>query len=93
MPKTAILNIRMDPTVKKAVEELYGSFGITVTDAVNMFLHKSLMVGGLPFELNRPQYNVRSNAVSEEAEQIGTDPTAKQNKSAKELFEDLDHDV
>ncbi|MCL1903586.1 MAG: type II toxin-antitoxin system RelB/DinJ family antitoxin [Oscillospiraceae bacterium] len=49
--KTNVVSVRTEPQLKSDVEKLYGSFGITVSDAVNMFFHKSLMVGGLPFEL------------------------------------------
>ena len=49
--KTNVMSIRTEPQLKSDIEKLYGSFGITVSDAVNMFFHKSLMVGGLPFEL------------------------------------------
>ena len=51
MPKTANINIRIDPIVKKNSEELFQSLGITVSDAINMFLNKSLIEGGLPFEV------------------------------------------
>jgi len=54
MAKTATLNIRIDPEIKKRSEQLFSGFGITVSDAVNMFLHQSLFVGGLPFELRAP---------------------------------------
>ena len=55
MAKTASLNIRIDPETKIGVENLFSQFGITVTDAVNIFLHQSLMVGGLPFEMKQPK--------------------------------------
>jgi DNA-damage-inducible protein J len=48
MAKSANLYIRIDPETK--TENLFASFGITITDAVNMFLNKSIMVGGLPFD-------------------------------------------
>ena len=61
MAKTASLNIRIDPETKRSAEKLFGSFGITVTDAVNMFLHQSLMLGGLPFEVRKPGYTMESS--------------------------------
>lgn len=51
MPKTANINIRIDPIVKKNSEALFHSLGITVSEAINMFLNKSLIEGGLPFEV------------------------------------------
>jgi len=52
MPKTASLNIRIDPETKAGAEKLYANFGITITDAVNMFLRQSLIDGGMPFRLS-----------------------------------------
>jgi len=51
MAKTASLNMRIDPNVKKAAAELFSRFGITVSDAVNIFLHKAIMTGGMPFNM------------------------------------------
>ena len=51
MPKTANLNIPIDPATKDAVEKLFSNYGITVTDAVNIFLHQSLLTGGFPFSV------------------------------------------
>ena len=38
MAKTATLNIRTDPIIKAQAEKIYQAFGITLTDAVNIFL-------------------------------------------------------
>ena len=51
MPKTANINIRIDPETKKEAEEVFSSFGITLSDAITIFLRKSIMNGGLPFEM------------------------------------------
>ena len=56
MSKTAMLTVRIDPEVKSKVERLYASFGLNLADAVNMFIHQSLIVGGLPFELKNPGF-------------------------------------
>jgi len=39
MAKTANINIRVDPEVKSTVDGIFSHFGITVADAVNIFLH------------------------------------------------------
>ena len=41
MAKTANINVRIDPKTKASAEQLFSSFGISVTDAINIFLHKS----------------------------------------------------
>ena len=56
MSKTSLLTVRIDPDVKTKLEKLYSSFGLTLSDAINMFIHQSLIVGGLPFELKNPKF-------------------------------------
>ena len=46
MAKTANINIRIEPDIKAQAEAVYGSFGISVTDAINVFLRASIMDGG-----------------------------------------------
>ena len=67
MAKDSVINIRTDSTTKKAIESLYAQFGISVSDAVNIFFRKSLMEGGLPFEMKQPRYNIETEAAIQEA--------------------------
>lgn len=94
MAKTANINIRIDPETKASAEKLFESFGITITDAINIFLRKSIMEGGLPFEVKQPRYNRETENAMEEARAI---MQGKQNtkaySSAKELFEELDAEM
>ena len=64
MAKTASLNIRLDSEVKKAAETVYAHYGLSLAEAVTMFLHQSCNIGGLPFELRPAQQNSKLNAVS-----------------------------
>lgn len=90
MSKTAIINVRVDPEFKSKVENLYSKFGMSVTDAINIFLHVSLMEGGLPFEVRQPRYNEETEAAMEEARAIanGSMP-AKKYSSAEEMINDV----
>jgi DNA-damage-inducible protein J len=91
MAKTANLNIRIDPETKKGAERLFSGFGITVTDAVNIFLRQSLMVGGLPFAMKIPRYNAETEAAIKETRDIEAGKVAtKGYGSARELFDELD---
>jgi len=91
MAKTANLNIRIDPDTKENAEMLFKSFGITVSDAVNIFLHQSLMVGGLPFDMKLTRYNAETEAAMQEANLIASGKIpAKGYSSARALFEELD---
>lgn len=52
-PKTGTFQMRINPEIKKQVENLYAKCGMTLTDAVNAFFQQSLNVGGLPFLMNQ----------------------------------------
>lgn len=51
MAKTANINVRVEPEVKHDAENIFAGIGITLSDAVNVFLRKSIKEGGFPFSL------------------------------------------
>jgi DNA-damage-inducible protein J len=93
MAKSETLHIRVDPDVKADVEATLSTLGLTTTEAVNIFLHQILLVGGLPFEVKHPQYNSETLAAMREARDIaaGKIPVKSYN-SVAELMEDLNSD-
>ena len=94
MVKTANITIRVDPETKTSTEQLSSSFGITITDAISIFLHKSIMEGGLPFEVKQTRFNAETEAAIEEARRIiaGEIP-AKRYGSVRDLFNALDKEI
>ncbi|MCL1883332.1 MAG: type II toxin-antitoxin system RelB/DinJ family antitoxin [Defluviitaleaceae bacterium] len=89
MQRSAVMNLRIEPEIKAGAEELFGSFGLTVTDAVNVFLRQSLMRGGFPFEIVRYKPNAVTQAAILEAEQLLNDPNAKTFTNMEDLRTDL----
>ena len=51
MAKTSNMYIRIDPNIKTEVETIYKRYGMSLTDAINIFIYQSRNVGGLPFDL------------------------------------------
>ena len=51
MAKTETLHIRVNENVKANAEETLGMLGISISEAVNMFLCQVNLTGGLPFEV------------------------------------------
>ena len=89
MAKTAVINVRTDPEIKERVESLYKSMGVSLSDAINMFLYKSLDYRGLPFELCREIPNAETIAAMKEAEDITSGKVStKSYSSFKEMLED-----
>ena len=89
--KSASFNMRMEAQKKAEAEALYRTLGMTLPQAVNMFISQSLLVGGLPSEARIPRYSRETEAAMQEARDIAAGRIdAKTYHSAKELFEELD---
>ena len=77
MPKTVSLNIRLDSDIKKSAEEIYSYYGLSLAEAVTVFIHQSCNVGGLPFDLRPLRPNAETLDAMAEAERISRDPSVK----------------
>ena len=91
MPKTANINLRIEPDVKAQADAVFSSLGISITDAINVFLHASIMEGGFPFQPKQPRYNRETLMAMQEAKDIMAGKVkAKRYSSLSDLLEDLD---
>ena len=57
--KTTSYNIRLDPEIKAQAEETFSMFGLNLSEAITVFLHKAIRENGFPFELREPQRKYR----------------------------------
>ena len=92
MPKTASINVRLDSDIKQNAEAVYSRYGLSLAEAVTVFIHQSCNVGGLPFDLRPPRPNAESLAAMAEAERISRDPNVKGYRDIDALFRSLDDD-
>lgn len=51
-PKTSTFQMRINPEVKAQAESIFETYGLSLTDAVNIFIQQSLNSKGLPFLLS-----------------------------------------
>ena len=83
--------MRIEDWKKEEAEQLYQELGMTLPQAINIFISQSLLVGGLPFEVRLPRYSRETEAAMQEAKDIASGKIkAKTYHSASELFEELD---
>ena len=75
MAKTSSMYIRIDPQVKADVEAVYAQYGMSITDAINVFLYTSRNVGGLPFDLRPSVPNTETLEALEEVRRMKADPS------------------
>ena len=94
MARTANINVRTEPDTKSGAEAVYSSFGLSLSDAINVFLNMSIMEGGFPFSVKQPRFNKETEAAILEARDIiSGKQDARRYSSAKELFNELDAEV
>ncbi len=48
-PKTATFQMRINPDIKQRAEQVFANCGMTLTDAINVFIQQSVNADGLPF--------------------------------------------
>lgn len=86
---TTNFNVRLDSSLKKQSEAMYNQLGVSLTTAINMFLRKSLSVGGFPFDVRMEEPNKETLLALLEANQISKDPNAKGYVDVEEALKEL----
>ena len=68
--KTTNYSLRLDPAVKANAEETFRDLGLNLSEAINVFLHKAIMVHGFPFDVRNPKPRENLLEAMRETEQI-----------------------
>lgn len=90
MAKTDTINIRIEPELKKEVEETLNDLGMNIADAVTVFFKQIVMTESIPFVIKKPTYNKETLLAIQEAKEIlkNLDKNKGYN-SVEELMEEL----
>ena len=62
MEKSATLNLRVSPEVKKSAEMVLSQLGVPMATAIDMFLKQITLTGGIPFAVILPKAPSSVNA-------------------------------
>ena len=91
--KTASINVRLYPELKTEAESVFAFHGLSLPDAITVFLNHACRVGGFPFELRGARWNDPvSLAALEESKRLENDPNAKGFQNMADLIADLEND-
>ncbi|MDX8443395.1 type II toxin-antitoxin system RelB/DinJ family antitoxin [Mesorhizobium australafricanum] len=87
MANTKMIHIRVDDDIREEASSVLGSLGLSVSDAVRVFLHRVVASQGFPLELKVPNEETRAALVEARA--------IRQARKARfaapdQLFADLD---
>ncbi len=57
MGKTDIIHMRIEPEIKEEADSILNCLGLTIADAITIFLNQVILNKGLPFEVKLPISN------------------------------------
>ena len=90
MSKTDTINIRIEPELKKEVEETLNDLEMNIADAVTIFLKQVVLTESIPFDIKKPKYNKETiEAIKEALEMIKNPENYKSFNTVDELMEEL----
>ena len=87
MAATTMVHVRVDEQVKAQATETLAAMGLSVSDAVRVFLMRVIADQQMPFSIKVP--NLETRVAMAEADAIVTKRRARF-ESATELFDDLE---
>jgi DNA-damage-inducible protein J len=84
MNKSATIQARIDPSVKKKAQRIFSKLNITMSEAISLFLTQVSLNKGIPFEIKIPNELTEETLLkSEKGEEL------HQAKNPKQLFKEL----
>lgn len=88
MAKTDTLHIRVKPDIKARAEETLSDLGLSITEAVNVFLNQVILQEGIPFKIEKPKFNKETIQAMEDVK--NNKNLSKTFDSVEDMFEELD---
>lgn len=88
MTKSAIVQARIKPELKKEADAILSAIGMNATTAITLFYTQVVRQRGLPLELKVP--NDETLETMNEARSADFRASAKRYKNAAEMFADMD---
>ena len=85
MSKTAVIQARIDPEIKKEAQKILRALNISLSEAISLYLTQVTLHKGIPFEIKIPNETTLAAIASAE-----TGKELKQVDSVEHLFEDLE---
>ena len=88
MAKTENINIRIEPELKKEAEETLEYLGLTMAEAIKLFLKQVTLTDSIPFKIEKPKYNKETIQAMEDVKNGKN--LSKTFDSVDKMFEELD---
>ena len=85
MPKTAIIQARIDPEIKNKAQNIFHKLNISMSEAISLFLTQVTLNKGIPFDIKIP-----NDLTAETLQKSEEGKDFHKVSSIKELFQELE---
>lgn len=93
MSKTTTMNIRIEPELKKEVEEILTDLGMNIADAVTIYFKQIVLTDSIPLQIKRPKFNKETLEAIAEADEIMKHPeNYKSYNNVYEMVEEIENE-
>ena len=84
----AILQIRVDEELKNQANAIYNELGMDISTAVRMFLKRSVLIGGIPFDMKVDDQILKTIRAIDDMRTI-----SEQNGNSSMTLEDINDEI
>lgn len=93
MAKTTTMNIRVEPELKKEVENILKDLGMNIAEAVTIYFKQIVLTDSIPMEIKRPKFNKETlEAIAEADEMIKNSKKYKSYNDVYEMIEEIENE-
>lgn len=88
---TTLVQVRIDDELKNQATAVYEALGIDLSTAVRMFLKRSVMVNGVPFNMTLSKSNLKAERAARALQELSN--TAMENGTSEMTLEEINAEI
>jgi len=88
---TSLVQVRIDDELKAQATAIYDALGIDLSTAVRMFLKRSVMVNGVPFNMTLPKHDFKAERAARALQELSD--AAAVNGTAEMSLEEINAEI
>lgn len=88
---TTLVQVRVDDELKDQATAVYDALGIDLSTAVRMFLKRSIMVNGVPFNMTLPKSDFKAERAARALQELSN--AAAKNGTSEMTLEEINAEI
>ena len=88
---TTLVQVRIDDELKNQAAAVYDALGIDLSTAVRMFLKRSVMVNGVPFDMILPKSDYKAEKAARALQELSS--AAMENGTSEMTLDEINAEI